>query len=119
MEKPHSPACLSVFEPIADLQRPADALIPDLIVFGMEFALRSPWLNSKVPRPKFGGFRHGLLVRQSAKVHRKNVTDDLREVPNILVLLALHTVNTPPQFTAVIGAQKCDFHSSRRLVLAP
>jgi hypothetical protein len=40
------------------------------------------------------------LVRQPAKVHRKNVTDDLRKVPDIFVLLALHTVNTPPQFAA-------------------
>ena len=59
------------------------------------------------------------LVRQSAKVHLKNVTNDLREVPDIFVLLTLHTVNTPPQFAAVLGAQERELHSSSRLVLAP
>jgi hypothetical protein len=61
VEKPHSPACFSVFVPLSGRQRPAEAPIPEFIVFEVEFALRSPQSNSKVPRPKFEGFRHGLL----------------------------------------------------------
>ena len=61
MEKPHSPACFSVFVPISGLQRHAEAPLSGLIAYEAESVFKVPWPNSKLPIPKFGGFRHGLL----------------------------------------------------------
>src|SRR5882762_6684675 len=61
VEKPHSPACFSVFVPISGLQRNPMGLPSGLNAFEAESVFKVPWLDSKLPLPKVGGFRHGLL----------------------------------------------------------
>ena len=61
VEKSRSPACLAVFAPVLGLRRPSEAHTSSLTAFDAESDFNVPAPNSKLPRSKFEGFRHGLL----------------------------------------------------------
>src|ERR1039457_1087096 len=76
VEKPHSPACFSVFVPIAGLQQHAEAPLSGLIAYGAQSVFKVPWPDSKLPLPKFGGFRHGLLASRDSVRCRRLIESD-------------------------------------------
>jgi hypothetical protein len=82
-------------------------------VLAAESAVNGPWLNSKVPLPKFGGFRHGLLedvvATAEAALKAAHVPSEIRD--ETLSRLAKSQLTTSRQ--QLIFNYKVKFESMR------
>jgi len=74
VEKPHSPACFSVFVPISGLQRNPMGLPSGLNAFEAESVFKVPWLDSKLPAPE----SRGVPPRTARSQHR--VCAELKDI---------------------------------------